>query len=252
MIPSSSPTTYPRPDPRLAGVPLPPARALALLLAVALAACAPAPVLDRPGDEPPLPGRTVAGAAHYRVAADDTQIYARVFRAGSMAKLGHNHVVLFPGARGDLYLAEEPGDSLFDLAVPVAGAEVDPPALRARQGREFQSEISDDARSRTRSNMLGEDMLDAAGHPYVVISSSGIEGSFDDLRVTFDITIRDATRRRTAPVSVRRDEDGLRAEGRLELLQSDFGIEPFEVLGGALRVEDRVELVFTVAAERAD
>lgn len=234
-------------------------RAAALLITaagvvcmLALTACAPAPVLREPAGEAPLPGRTLAAAAHYRLVEDGTRIYALVYRGGSMAKLGHNHVVLFPGARGDVYLSADPADSLFDLVVPVVDAVVDPPELRRSQGRDFQSNISDGARSRTRDNMLGEKILDAAQYPYIAVSSTAIEGPWTKPRVTLDITIRDATRGMTIPVSLEHDEHSLRAEGRLELLQSDFGIEPFTVLGGALRVEDRVELVFEIAARRVD
>lgn len=217
-----------------------------------MTACAPAPVIREPAGEPPLPGRTAADAAHYRVVDEGTRVYARVFRGGSMAKLGHNHVVLFPGVRGDVYLAAGIGGSLFDLVVPVIGAEVDPPALRRDQGRSFRTDISDDARARTRNNMLGERVLDAARYPHITVSSARIEGPPARPLVTLDITIRATTRRLAVPVNLSHDADSLRAEGRLELLQSDFGIEPFTVLGGALRVEDRVELVFTVSADRAD
>lgn len=229
---------------------LTPAAALACMLT--LAACAPAPVLEEPTGEPPLPGRTVAGAAHYQVIDDGTRVYARVYRGGSMAKLGHNHVVLFPGVRGDVYLSDAPSGSLFDLVVPVAGAVVDPPELRRRQGRDFQSDISDDARSRTRDNMLGEQVLHAARYPYIIVSCAGIEGSWDEPRATLDITIRETTRRVTTPVSLAYDEARLVAAARLDLRHSDFGIEPFTVLGGALRVRDRVELEIKITARRAE
>lgn len=223
------------------------------LVALMLAACVPAPVVvEEPAAEPELPHRFVDGAARYQVVEDGTQVYARVFRGGSMAKLGHNHVVLFPEVRGDVYLSDEPGASLFDLAVSVAGAVVDPPALRRSQGRDFQSDISDDARTRTRHNMLGDKVLDAARHPYVIISSTAIENPLEKPTVTLDITIRKATRQLTVPLTLDYDEQTLVAEGRLELLQSDFDIEPFTVLGGALKVEDRVELVFEIAAQRVN
>jgi hypothetical protein len=38
------------------------------------------------------------------------------------------------------------------------------------------------------------------------------------------------------------------ARGRFAILQSDYGIVPFSVLGGALRVEDRVEIMFRIVA----
>lgn len=250
MTPSSSPTTFPHRDARRSAARL--ISSAGVLGALLLAACVPAPVVEGPAEAPELPVRSVAGAAHYRVVEDGTRVYARVFRGGSMAKLGHNHVVLFPEVRGDVYLADEPGASLFDVAVSVASAVVDPPALRRSQGRDFQSDISGDARTRTRRNMLGEEVLDAARHPYVIISSSAIEGPFEEPRVTLDITIREATRQLTLPMTLSHDEQTLVAEGRLDLLQSDFGIEPFTVLGGALKVKDRVELVFEITAERVN
>lgn len=225
--------------------------AAGVLCTLTLAACAPVPVVEESAEGLALPDRSVEGAAHYRV-VDGTLIYARVLRGGSMAKLGHNHVVVFRNVRGDVHLAEQPGASLFDIIVPVAGAEVDPPALRQSQGPDFQTDLSDDARTKTRRNMLGEKVLDAARHPYVIISSSAIEGPFEEPRVTLDITIREATRQLTVPMILGYDEETLIARGRLELLQSDFGIEPFAVLGGALRVKDRVELVFEIAAQRVN
>ncbi len=99
--------------------------------------------------------------------------------------------------------------------------------------------------------MLGADQLDAAGHPYIKLSSTAIEGSLARPRVRMDLTLRGVTRRRTVPVSVDISDDGrLVAEGELEVMQSDFGIEPFSTMGGALKVKDRVELVFTVTATR--
>jgi len=262
MTPSSSPTTSRlrsrRPATAGAGSgasgPVGVIRALALVVelavALALAACVPAPGTEAPAPRPELPLRTVEGAAHYRVVDKETRVYARVFRGGAMAKLGHNHVVAFPGVRGDMYLAAAPRDSVFDLVVGVADAVVDPPDLRRSQERSFQTEISNQDRSRTRRNMLSAQVLDAARHPYVVISSAAIEGPFEEPRVTVDLTIRGTTRRFTLPVSVRRGKGMLTAKGRLGIVQSDFGIEPYEVLGGALRVKDRVELVFEVTAQR--
>jgi len=241
MTRSSFPTTR-----RLPSWRFPPA----LTAVLALLACAPAPVQESPGTAPGLPDRPVAGAAHYRVVEDGTRVYARVYRGGSMAKLGHNHVIMFPGVSGDIYLADELGDSVLDLAVPVARAVVDPPGLRRRQGTAFRSGISENARERTRRNMLGEGVLHARAHPYLLVSSSRVEGPRDRPRVTLHVTIRGATRSLTTPVTLRRKGDRLIAEGGFALRQSEFGIEPFSVMAGALKVKDRVELEFAVAAKR--
>jgi len=225
------------------------ARAAGLLALAALAACAPAPLVAPPDEAPALPLRTLDGAARYQIKAAQSTVYARVFRGGRLEKLGHNHVVLFRDVRGDVFLGDTPRESLFDLVIATPSAAVDPPAIRQRQGSAFETEITDDARVRTRDNMLGEAQLDAAGHPYIQVSSTSLAGSFERPRVTVDLTIRGVTRSKTVPVSLELDEGGrLGVEGELALEQTEFGIEPFSTLGGALKVEDRVELVFSIAA----
>jgi hypothetical protein len=42
---------------------------------------------------------------------------------------------------------------------------------------------------------------------------------------------------------------GITASGELTLKQSDFGITPFSVLGGALAVQDQLELRFELSAQ---
>jgi len=235
-------------------------RGLALLSVagvLGLAACTPTVLTEPPGRAAPapypaLPDRTTAGATRYEIVPENTQVYARVFRGGRLEKLGHNHVVVFNDVRGYVSLAEEPVDSLFDFAVATADVSVDPPALRQRQGKGFDTRVSERARTGTRGNMLSESVLHAAAYPYVMIGSSSIEGTFDDARVTMAVTIRDVTRLVTIPVTLKRGGRRLVASGEFGLLQSDYGIEPFAALGGALKVKDRVELVFNISAERVD
>lgn len=230
-------------------------RGLALLSVagvLGLAACAPTVVTEPTVRAPTLPDRSAAGATRYEVVPEDTQVYARVFRGGRLEKLGHNHVVVFNDVRGYVSLADEPVDSLFDFAVATADVSIDPPALRQRQGEGFDTTISERARTGTRENMLSESVLHAAAYPYVMIGSSSIDGTFDDARVTMAVTIRDVTRVVTLPVALNRDGRRLVASGAFGLLQSDYGIEPFAALGGALKVKDRVELVFNITAERLD
>lgn len=275
MTPSSSPTTRPRHratlevrpsarsvrNPRALSTRRSPRRlrvvqgplyllaGLGLAAALTLTACAPSPV-KTPGRAPVLPARMVPGAVHYRVVQDSTLVYARVFRGGSLARLGHNHIIEFKDLRGEIYLADPVGRSRFDLAVSPVDAVVDPPRLRASQGSDFRSTVSKDARAGTRSNMLGHDVLDAAEFPWVTISSEGIRGPLHSAEVTVKITLKGVTRRLTVPVSITVNGSRLSATGHLDILQSEFGIQPYSVLGGALKVKDEVGVVFAVAAQK--
>ncbi|MBP1636345.1 MAG: hypothetical protein H6Q10_2919, partial [Acidobacteria bacterium] len=46
-------------------------------------------------------------------------------------------------------------------------------------------------------------------------------------------------------------EDTLTAEGKAEVKQSDFGIEPVTAAGGTVRVKDTVEVTFEIRATRS-
>lgn len=220
------------------------------VLYLTLAACVPVPVKEEPSETPEIPVRIVEGATHYQVSREGTLVYARVFKGGRLARLGHNHIVLFNDVRGDVFLAEAFDESVFDLAVSPARATVDPPDLRQTQGEEFETRVSENARESTRQNMLGSEVLDSENHPYVTIRSTDVQGSNKNARVTADISIKRTNRQITIPVSLEVEGDRLVATGRFEILQSDYGIQPYSVLGGALKVEDRVEIVFAVAAKK--
>lgn len=217
-----------------------------------LAACSPTILTEPPRVAPPLPDRSVEDGVRYQVVPADTRVYARVFRGGRLEKLGHNHIVVFNDVQGYVSVPGEQEPALFDLAVAAADVSIDPPDLRRAQGPGFEAEISDRARAGTRENMLGESILDAAAYPFVMISSTSVDGSLDAPRITMTVAIRNQTRPVTVPVSLTRDNGRLVAEGEFEILQTDFGIEPFSALGGALKVKDRIELVFTIVAERAE
>jgi hypothetical protein len=54
----------------------------------------------------------------------------------------------------------------------------------------------------------------------------------------------------TVPAAVREQGDRLVAEGEFDILQSDFGIAPFSVAMGALQVQDRLRVRFSIACRR--
>ena len=50
------------------------------------------------------------------------------------------------------------------------------------------------------------------------------------------------------PLSVEMQGNALVARGSFRILQSDFGIKPFSVAGGAIQVADEVEVAFEIRA----
>jgi hypothetical protein len=134
-----------------------------------------------------------------------------------------------------------------DLYAPLATLSVDEPALRARAG--FDTQPSQRDIEGTKTNML-ERVLDAAQFPFVALSLGAVDGEAT-LTATVAITLHGRTK--TLPVTVALDTpsaEQLYARGRFSVKQTDFGIAPFSLLGGALRVEDGVDIEFELAAAR--
>lgn len=219
-------------------------RALALA-ALLLSACAPqvreAPPPKAPPDFPLAYYEQAAaqGKPVLRVDPADSLVVLTVRRGGSLARFGHDHVVASHGLRG--YVA--PGDGRADLYVVLDDLKVDEAALRSEAGLDTQPSESDI--EGTRANMR-EKVLETAKFPFAQIHATGTAPKW--LKV--EIALHGARRSFDIPVDVENRGDELAVQGRFNFKQSDFGITPFSVLGGAVQVQDLVEVRFRVRARR--
>ena len=96
--------------------------------------------------------------------------------------------------------------------------------------------------------MLGKQVLDAARHPFVTVNGRFLESRGDRTIVRATLHVRGAAKQIEVPVKVRGTDDQLVATGTMTLRQTEFGIEPFSVLGGALVVRDELSLEFSITA----
>jgi len=210
-------------------------------------------VPERPAEEAasvPWPDFAPAesGEAVYRVVPESSHLRIRVDPEGPMARLGHSHVMGGDVVTGTVVLGSSAGSARLELEIDAALLDVDRPEWRSAAG--LEPKLDPEAISETRSNMRGERVLDVAGHPKIRVRSVGVAGPAWMPDVTVRIRLRGEVREATVPVAVERTDQRLSASGALDLLQSDFGIEPFSAAGGALRVSDRMQIRFRIVAER--
>ena len=132
----------------------------------------------------------------------------------------------------------------------VADLIVDDPAARAAAGAEFPGELSDAARDGTRANMLRAEVLDGERYPEIVVRSGSLNGSWEQPAVAASVTLKGQTRSIDVPLAIVRTDDAIVAHGAFSVLQSDFGITPFSIGGGAIAVADAVEISFEIHAVR--
>ena len=222
----------------------------AIVLAGALAACAsraPVPVVDdaqRPAGFPEAYYLDAAkrGAAIYAVDPKSSLVVIEVRRGGTLAQLGHDHVVASHDTRG--YVA--PADGRADLYVRLDRLAVDERDLRTEA--KFGSQPPDDAIAGTRDNMLHK--LAAQEHPYAIIGVRGVDtdatGSW--LRATLAVNGTEHAVRIPARIAVAPAE--VDVTGQLAVKQTSFGITPYSILAGALQVQDEVAIRFRIRARR--
>lgn len=222
-------------------------RVCTITLCVALvAACTP----QAPSVAPPV-AQTVMPAdfpeAYYRQAqghrnilhVDSTRslITIDVRRSGPFARLGHDHVVASRHVTG----YADPQAGRADLYVPLERLTVDEPALRAEAKLDTRPSLEDI--EGTRHNMLVK-VLEADRFPFALIHAEYLSAEHAALRLT--ITLHGITRSFDVPVHIEQTGQSMAVSGHLAFKQTDFGMVPMSVLGGAIQVQDTLDLCFSI------
>jgi len=218
----------------------------ALLPACATKVEAPPPATSaKPAEFPEAyyQGIAARGSPVFRIDPARSLVVIVARRGGSLTKFGHDHVISSHDVAG--FIA--PGEGRADLYVPLDALVVDEHELRSEIGLDTQPSAADIAG--TRRNML-EKVLETDRYPYatIAVSDHPVGGSAQPLRVA--IALHGITRPIEAPVQFRSAGDEVTATGSLAIEQSQFGIVPFSILGGAIAVQDRVNITFQVVATR--
>jgi len=181
------------------------------------------------------------GKAVYRVDPARSIVAITARRGGSLARLGHDHVVVSHELQGLV----APIEGRADLYVPLRALAVDEPAFRAEAGLDTQPSEADIAG--TRSNML-DLVLDAQKFPFAIVRVNDIGKTPAGSRLAVGITLRGVTRNFEVAAQTATERGGFSASGVLEFDQSEFGMTPFSILGGAIQVQDRLSLRFRIQA----
>lgn len=226
------------------------ALAAASSFALLISACTHAPV------QVGAPAASVAGsfdttgATIYSVDPAESEVNILVYRGGTLARLGHNHVMTAKQLAGRAWVHPRFEKSGFDISLQVADLIVDDPDARRAAGSDFPPEIPQSDKDATRTNMLKPEVLDAERFPEVRVQATSMRGNEQRAEVTAGVAIKDVRREVTVPVALTIEPSRLIAQGEFDMLQSDFGIKPFSVGLGALQVQDRLHVRFRIVAIR--
>ena len=182
----------------------------------------------------------------YRIDPARSLIQVYVYREGVLAKIGHDHVVTSREVRGYALLPADLAQARADFYFPVAALSMDEPELRQSAG--FTSEISAEDIENTRLRMLR--LLAADQHPFAHIRAVRAAGTPPDLVLGAELTLHGVTRALNLPAQLTVEDGRFSVEGETDIRQTEFGITPFSVLGGALAVKDPLRVIFRIEGVR--
>jgi len=231
---------------------------LVLVSAVALIGCwspGAGPVTDMPENgtaQPTFPSSFYAGisAEEGRVFEMDSEASeARLFlwRGGLLAEKGHNHVMRVKKMESAFFLPKDmlAEEARLDIVFQAMDIEVDPMPLREEIGGSFAGTgMTPEGAQGTRDNMLGEKVLDAGRFSTIGFRTRRVVGELPKLVLDTVITLHGLEHQTLIPATAQVQEDRLTLEGAFVIEQTNFGIEPFSALGGALYIKNPIMIEF--------
>jgi hypothetical protein len=197
----------------------------------------------------PVGAPGIPAPGYYHVDSSHSELRLLVYRAGALANLGHNHVIVNRSLNGSIDVAPQWGGSSFSLSVPVAAFVIDDSQARSEEGEDFAAEVSDGAKAGTWNNMTGPAVLDAARYPVIGMRSVRLEERQGIFTVTVAVSVAGHEASVSEPFVLRQESDGLSATAAFDLNQSALGMTPFSVMLGALAVRDTMRVKLTVTAQ---
>jgi len=180
----------------------------------------------------------------WRVDVAQSRLVVHVFRKGLLSPVLHDHH--FVPERWSAAVTFDP-DRPHQAEVQVTVAA---DSLRDRQPQLSPSDIQTVEGQARGPKVLDADRYPAirftADHLEIPPSAAGAASAEGVLAGVLDLHGR--TQAVRVPIRVRWTGDSLDAEGEVSFMQSDFGIEPYHALLGAIAVQDRVSVEYAIRA----
>jgi polyisoprenoid-binding protein YceI len=188
----------------------------------------------------------------YTIDGAASDIHWLVYKAGALARLGHNHAIAVPSPQGSVTVdAQDLAASHFEIVIPVADLVVDDPALRGTLGEQFESVPTADDIAGTRHNMLSDRVLDGEMFPTIRVTGTGPVGAEGAQTLKLRVELLGRAVDLTVPTKVTVSADRIDTAGEFELNHADLGMKPFSVMMGALQVGEKLSFSYHVVARPA-
>lgn len=177
----------------------------------------------------------------WELGTSDGQLLVTTGVAGPAAKMGHRLTITMAWQATVRWIDDEPAE---------VSVVVDVDTLEVLGGEGGVKGLSGPEKLLARSNALK--ILDAKRYPEIRFHADDIEAGDDGYRLDGTLEIHGATRPHTVDLQVEDLGDTWRMSGDAEVRHSDFGLKPYSMMMGAMKVTDEVAVSFTVERPKGE
>jgi polyisoprenoid-binding protein YceI len=172
-----------------------------------------------------------AGAQAADIDSAHSSITVKVEKTGLFSAFAHNHTIQAPLATGHLDTQKR----IVSLT------------LNTKDMKVIDEGVKESERAEIEQTMKSEKVLDVQKFPEIRFASTSITPQDGGrYQVTGDLTLHGTTHAIEFPIA----ESKGRYTGSVKLKQSEFGIAPVSIAGGAVKVKDGIEIVFEIVAAK--
>lgn len=172
--------------------------------------------------------------SEWNLDASEGDLLVKTAVTGRAAKLGHRLTIVMNSWQATVR---------WDGGEPVdLGLTVEVESLEVVRGEGGAKGLSGPEKKLARSNALG--VLDADRFPHIRFQSSSIEKADDGYRITGSLEIHGTDRECVVELRVEDRGDTWRMSSETEVRHSDFGLKPYSMFLGSMKVVDAVTVSF--------
>jgi len=161
-----------------------------------------------------------------------SSVTVRVYKSGLFSAFAHDHAIQAPVASGEIDAASNSVQLSFN----------------ATEMKVLDPGVGESERKEIEDTMKSDKVLDVAKFPTISFTGTSPAPDASGRRqVTGTLQLHGASRQITVPVVFQNSK----YTGSVTLKQTDFGITPVKIGGGAVRVKDEIVIEFSIVPESA-
>ena len=189
-------------------------------------------------------GTTEATIAHFVIDTGASRFTIQAFATGLFSAMGHNPVIGIGKYTGEVNFSSKTMEgSGFRLTIQAGSLSV-------------QDDVNDKDR-REMERLMNENILETGKYPEIGYESpsmtvSKLGDALYSVSLNGTLKFRGVSRSQAVTARVAEFGEMLRASGEFTLRQSDYGIKPFSIAGGALKLKDEIKFSFELVARKRD